>query len=353
MADNNDIASFKLTYSNYTNGKEKNKDFTIKNNDDVMASNLIFNDKDANWYNKCNRYGWIDVHNHDRVVREYLFFTKPDLCIFNNSPPCLGNLNSSIQYNDTIRDMAARMPYAIAQLQKSVYNSNKIFVPFMYIFTNAAASKLDLPGITAESQECTPNIYGTSIQYRSHSYKSDNGYDFSLTFNDTAYLEIYNIVKCYDEYMRMAKLGEIEFSQNYKDNYIKNHIIPEYFSIYKFLVGSDGETILYYAKLTGCYFTDVPRADLSDPAEILKYSISFHAEFVEDMNPEIITEFNMVTKGTSGRYLSVFSPTLGAVNNRWSSGPKIISHTANDGSNYSKRIARRGVNHDYYLKWLE
>lgn len=341
--------------NNYTFGYNDtsiggNKIMSVDLKDD-LNSNVIFNKTDSNWYNKCNRYGWIDLYNHDKITKEFLFFTKPDCYIFSGT-----TINSALaggsKDNSVIAETAARMPKVLGQLQYSVKDPDGKTNPFMFLLTNSVASKLDLPGISSESQESTKNIMGTAIQYRSHSLKSDNGYDFSLSFKDTAYLEVYTLAKCYDEYMRMTRLGEVEYSDIYRDKYILNRIIPEQFSIYKFLIGSDGETILYYAKLTGCYFTDVPRSDFGDPGDELKYSLSFHAQFVEDMNPQILSEFARVANAGKGNYLPIYNENNGGVNNLWARYPKIIKAAAND-SKYGKRVTRRGVNYDYFLKWIQ
>ena len=44
----------------------------------------------------------------------------------------------------------------------------------MDLLSNTVTSKMDLPALTSESQETTNNIFGTNIQHRSHSIKSDN-----------------------------------------------------------------------------------------------------------------------------------------------------------------------------------
>lgn len=327
------------------NGKIK----SLVKDTDVLGSNLFFPDtinNDTTWYNKVNRYGWINPYNHDRVIREYLFFTKPDLYLFDGSTANVNNLVSGVKDNSVIYEAASRMPKVLTQLQYSITDPDGKFNPFMYLLTNAVKSKLDLPGISADSNSSTENIMGTNIHYRSHSLKSDNGYDFSLSFTDTAYLEIYTLAKCYDEYMRLIKLGEAEP----KEIYITNRIIPEQFSIYKFLVGSDGETILYYAKLTGCYFTDVPRSDLSDPGEEIKFSLSFHAQFVEDMNPQILKEFDIISNRGGNNFMSVFNGEN--VNNQWAKYPRVIRANKTDPI-YGKRVARRGVEYDYFLKWIK
>lgn len=312
------------------------------------GANLIFSEPSIEWYNKCNRYGYIDPYHNDTITREFLFFTKPDLNIFKDNT--CSSLVDGVNTNPVLSEVKGRMPDVLRQLQISVPNSDGSTNPFMFLLTNAVASKLDLPGISADAQDSTVNIMGTSIQYRGHSLKSDNGYDFSLSFKDTAYLEVYSLAKCYDEYMRLIKLGEA----SPKKEYIEARIIPEQFSIYKFLVGSDGETIIYYAKLTGCYFTDVPRTDMGDPGnEGFKYSLSFHAQFVEDMSPYILSDFNRVVNKYCEKtnYLPVFNEDS-VINNNWAKYPKIIRA---DVSNpvYGKRVARRGVNYDYFLKWVK
>ena len=331
-------------------GGKKNISFGGKN---IMASNLLFTQNDADWYNKCNRYGWINPFEHDKVTREFLFFTKPDCYIFTSNTTDSSKLAGGVKNNSVIAEVAKRMPKVLGQLQYSVKDPDGKINPFMYLLTNAVNSKLDLPSISAESQESTKNIMGTSIQYRSHSLKSDNGYDFSLSFSDTAYLEVYNLAKCYDEYMRMVKLGEVVFSDTYESKYILNRVIPEQFSIYKFLIGSDGETILYYAKLTGCYFVDVPRSDFGDPGDEFKYSLSFHAQHVEDSNPQILKEFSLIANNKSTNYMTVYDEKTGMVNNLWARYPKIIKAYNTDKTLYGKRVARRGVKYDYFLKWIQ
>lgn len=340
----------KLIYSDTDIGGTKSLSINMKK---TLASNGIFTRTDANWYNKCNRYGWINPFDQDRVVKEFLFFTKPDCYIFSGSTINSG-LTSGVKNNSIMAEAAARMPKVLGQLQLSVADPDgKRDNPFMFLLTNSVASKLDLPTINSESQESTKNIIGTGIQYRSHSLKSDNGYDFSLSFKDTAYLEVYTLAKCYDEYMRMVRLGEVEYNTIYREKYILNRIVPEQFSIYKFLIGSDGETILYYAKLTGCYFTDVPRSEFGDPGDEFKYSLSFHAQFVEDMNPQILKEFSLISHH-SGKHMPVYDNEIAGINNLWARYPVIIK-ASNDATNsiYNKRVTRRGVKYDYFLKWVQ
>jgi hypothetical protein len=321
-----------------------NRIVRIENTDEILAANLFFEHTSAKWYDKFNRFGWIDPFDTDQVVKEFLFFTKPDLNLYSSSSHTGAQLIPELQTIPFFKDADARHRNALMQLQSSVHDGYDRYNPFMCLLSNAVQSKLDLPNISADSQESTSNIMGTSIQYRGHSLKSDNGYDFTLSVMDTAYLEIYTMVKAYDEYMRLLKMGTVEP----QENYILNRIIPEQFSVYKFLVGSDGETILFYAKLTGCYFTDVPRSDFGDPPDNgFKYSLSFHAQFVEDNNPLIITEFNKITPANIGdTYADTYNATIGAVDNSWVSFPVI--ETVSD-----LRSERRQVAYDHRMRWVK
>lgn len=342
-----------LSYEIGEDGKYKS--FEFKNLNKTLAANGIFNKYKSRPYNEISRFGYLPIHETESVTREYLFFTKPDLNIFGDGSGMdfdyAVSLNSKLQAIPFFVETNTRNGNALRQLQYSVKDTRSAKNPFMYLLSNNVTSKLDLPGISAESKESTANIMGTSIQYRGHSYKSDNGYDFSLSFRDTKYLEIYTLLKAYDEYMRLLKTGEIAPMKKY----IENRIISEQFSIYKFLVGEDGETILYFAKLTGCYFTDVPRGDMSDPGnEGFKFSVSFHAQFVEDSNPMIINEFNRITPGNDllndGKVAKVYDNVNNVVDNTWVRWPKIEYVTNNT---YDKRVSDRGTKYDYRLKWIE
>lgn len=335
----------------YTNDVNVTKNFEFTNLDKTLAANRLFPKDKAISYNKVSRHGYIPVFETEQVTKEYLFFTKPDLNIFGDGTGGIikytaATLNPSLQCVPFFVEANERNTDALRQLQYSVSDIYGYQNPFMYFLTNHVTSKLDLPSISAESRESTSNIMGTSIQYRGHSHKSDNGYDFTLSFTDTAYLELYTLVKAYDEYMRLLKTGETRLAPIEK--YITSRILSEQFSIYKFLVGEDGETILFYAKLTGCYFTDVPRSDMSDPGnDGFKYSLSFHAQFVEDSNPLILNEFNRITKGGTN-YVNTYDYKNNVVDNSWVRWPKIV--IADKGTD--PQVKRRGTNYDYRLKWV-
>ena len=82
-------------YEDKENSAEININIAINNNikfhdnnyfTKALNSNLLFSREDIEWYTKFNRYGYLDPFNNRTANREYLFFTKPDLRIFDNIP---------------------------------------------------------------------------------------------------------------------------------------------------------------------------------------------------------------------------------------------------------------------------
>lgn len=351
--------------------KDKNGDtITIKASDmnDTLNNSLLFGRENIDWYNKFIPFGYLDPYITYTPHRQYLFFTKPDLNIFGSGGDAgyieAGHdqrtdyasltMNPALKQYPIFREAEDKYKPILTQLQYSVKGSNNMFNPFMCILSNACTSKLDLPGISAEVNESTTNMLGTGIQYRSHSYKSDNGYDFTLSFTDTKYLEIYMLAKLYDEYMRLQKMGKVAP----KKSHITNKILSDQFSIYKFIVGEDGETILFFAKITGVFITDVPRSDMGDPGDDgFKYSLSFHGQFPSDVNPIYINEFNALSKyymnlnDSEGKYMKLYNKNVGYVNNKWCSLPYIETVGIDD-----LRVAQQKRDgfgdYAYRLKWI-
>ena len=321
------------------------KNIPINDIKDTLASNAIFSKDDIRLYDRFNRYGFIDFYRHEGVLKEFAFFTKPDLFIIAQ----YGGLRIDLANIPFFKDSFNRYTNSIYQLQNTNI-PNKFKTPFMNIFTNTINSKIDIPDISSDSTQTTGNIMGIDMSIRGHSYKSDNGGDFNVSIVDTSYLEVYHVLKIYDEYMRLLKLGEISPFKKY----IVNNIVSDQFSVYKFLIAEDGETIKYFCKFTGCYFNNVPRGDFSDPSDFGKFSVSVHYQDISDSNPIILNDFNRTVKSYSkfniNKPLNVYNNKVAGINNEWAKVPYVVA--SND--KRSERRAPYGANRyfDYRLKWF-
>lgn len=337
----------------------------------ILKSNGIYDKSEIECYNKFNRFGCLDPYNRLGITKEYLFFVKPDLHIWE---PGTTILNPQLVSNQYFVDLTERYPHVVQSLQRSAGGDSSVTrCPFMTILSNTVKNTLDLEDINAEDIETSPNMFGTKIMYRKHTWSEDENKDFSLEFEDTRYLEIYNLVKAYDEYNRMAAQGKVDAPNlnsapisgsgyNYNE-YIQNRELYDTFGIYKFIVDEDYETIIYYAYLCGVYFKNVPRGSFSDitQGDPLKYTLQFHTFTIEDNNPMILTDFNSLIadsygNGTSESILTNTSPLpiydeeKGRVNGDWATCPW-ITRTYKDKTQPKAWNGIDGMAYNYKLTW--
>lgn len=318
-------------------------DSDIKN---LIRSNGIYDKYDMKWYSMFSRFGIIDPYNALLSTKEYIFITKPDLCILNNA--ATGEVSPLLASNPFFVDAVLRYPHVAAQLQSSYKENDAEYTPFMTMLSNTLTSTLDLPGISADVIETAANIMGTKISYRGTSYKSDIDHDFTLEFEDTKYLDIYMLFKMYDEYEKLKWNGNINLSQlDHWKQYIINKVLHDQVSIYKFIVADDGYRIIYWAKLTGCFPTSVPREAFSDTGNgsPQKISVSWKCHFVRDMDPVIINQFNkLVEKRARGtKDLPIFDMNSHTIDSRWAYTPFVSIREIND--------PKTGRRREYFLRW--
>lgn len=302
----------------------------------LLKSNGIYKRSDIDWLNKFNRFGCIDPYNTVLgPVREYVFFTRPDLHIFKDATPSI--LNPEIGNMAYFVDLMQRgYGPVLQQLQYSCNSSS----PFMNILSNTKASNLDLPGMNASDTETSANLYGTRIFYREDAYSGDENFDFSIDFEDSKYLEVYTIFKAYELYQQKKAVGSITPPS---DSYIINKVLHDQISIYKFLVGEDGETLIHWSKLYGCYPKSVPRDSFSEiPMDgHLKYSIQWKASFVEDMEPNILDDFNKLTSGIGGAELPIYDIDIHGVSGEWATIPYITQSPPALGKYHTNKLKWR------------
>ena len=309
---------------------------------ELIMANGIYDRFNMDWYNKFSRFGIIDPYNAVINAKEYIFVTKPDLCLL------AGNGPSPILSNNTFFvDAIQRYRNVARQLQ---YSASRSDGPFMAILSNSVSSTLDLPGLSSEMIESAGNIYSTTIGYRGTSEKSDQDFDFNLEFEDTKYLDVYMLFKMCDEYEKLKWSGDLDFTKAHSNawtNYIINKVLHDQVTIYKFIVGEDGYRIIYFARIVGCVPTSVPRDAFSDMSDttVQKITVGWHGHFVRDMDPLIISQFNqIVSNRASGRSdLPLFNMSTHTMDGRWASTPYIDIQFVND--------TKHGNHREYFLRW--
>lgn len=318
--------------------------FNTKSSDvkGIMMANGIYDRYDMDWYKKFTRFGIIDPHNALTTTREYVFITKPDLCLMNNN----GSIHTLLKNNPFFNDAILRYNQVARQLQSSISSSDG---PFMAMLSNSLTSSLDLPSLNADTIESAGNTMGTRMTYRGTSYKSDENFNFSLEFEDTRHLDIYMLFKMWDEYEKLKWNGALRFNNSDSQrwvNYVVNKVLHDQVSMYKIVVDQDGSRIVYWARLTGCVPTTVPRDAFGDMSgsDVQKLTINWNSHFVRDMDPVILTHFNILVRNrANGKAdLPLYDVNNHHMDGRWSSIPYIEARTVTN---------THQTGYEYFLKW--
>ena len=293
----------------------------------VSHASGLFHRNEINLFNKRYRYGIINPYETLSNCKEYLFFTKPDLNIFPRDDDTGTPSKELHPYLQTqpfwLYEMNEKHYNVIKALQLSLNTKN----PFNHLLENMVQTNLDSPSITAEMIDTPNNSFGVGYTYRGSSEASDDSFDFSLEFKDTKDLPIYHFFKAYEDYETLKHHGKLT-PYIY---YIKNKILYDQYSIYKFLIDlDDGETIIYYSKYFGVKSKTLPRDVFSNTTfdNGLSYSIDFNAAFFDDMKPWIIKDFNQISKSYYDSLPYLIEPwnnVLERVDNRPAQAAYIVS----------------------------
>ena len=278
--------------------------------DKLMRSNGIYSKGDLDWNNTFYRFPRNDPYNFLGPTKEYVFFTKPDLHIFSSNDTSV--LNSELENIPIFVDMMNR-GYNKTVLRDLQYSSDTS-TPFIRLLSNAKSSNIELSPINVDDTETASNMYGTKMFYRKASDRSDEEADFSIEFSDSKWLEVYLWFKLFDIYEQRKYEGKITPPRQW---YIEHKVLHDQMTIFKFIVGEDGETIVHYSRKQGCYPKSVPREAFSDPSSDggLRFSTQWKCTFQDDSDPIILAHFNKLSQSISaqGELVPLWDSTISGI----------------------------------------
>lgn len=349
--------SISQSQSEFRNALDFDRDLTldIMNASNIFSSEQIHSDR----FNKFARYGIIDIYNENMGTREYLFFSKPDLHIFNVNKPM--ELYEPLKQVPFFANAVKQYPESLLSLQQtfndtrssSYANGFNIRNKFIPLLSNHVSSTLDLPTISATETQNNANLYQIGTSYRDGSEISDCSYEFSLEFKEDKYLDVYMFFKAYDEYFRQKYQREIRPT---KISYIDNRINSDQFSVWK-IITNEANGIVFYAKSTAINPISVPRDVMSNLETPIRISVNFKGQFIGDMNPIHLNELNHLTELTLGKTsdemieyvhsngLHLYNKNNWVPNTEWGSCPYIIKS--------GKRVDATEKEGDFYrLIWI-
>lgn len=298
----------------------------------TLRGNGIYQRSDLTDFDSFYIFPRMDPYKALGITKEYVFFTKPDLHIFKGYDS--GTLNTEIANMPFFRDLMAR-GYGKTVLRDLQYSIDKSS-PFVKLLSNYKVSNLDLTSIGVDDVETGSNIYGTKTFYRKASDHSDEECDFSIEFKDNKYLDCYLWFKVFDMYEQKKYQGKISPPS---DDYIRNKILHDQISIFKFIVGDDDQTIIHYSAIYGCYPKTTPRDSFSDmPSDgNLRFTVQWKGTFQQDMDPMIIKHFNNIAQTSSGyssssTAMSLYDQDIGCVTGESAKIPQIAIESVSNSS---------------------
>lgn len=255
----------------------------------ILQAEGLFARADIHDTTKFITHKYLDPFNRVGQTFEFVFFTVPDLFIRYSS--------------DTLADWCAGDPMFTLGLQshKAVLDNLQYSLskyPLSPILYNHRQSNLELPDLDGSDEETAENMWGSKMYYRRSSIQSQNNFDFTMEFLDNRYLDTYMFFRLYDAYEERKAYGLVDLSSSSTyQRYIFDKILHDQMAVYKFVTLDDMSTLIYWAKLYGVYPKNVPRSAFSDMPQDgnFKFSVSFKANYVEDMDINILNDFNLLS----------------------------------------------------------
>lgn len=259
-------------------------------------------------YNNLMKFtGYYDNRYVDPFVTGYafIFVTKPSLFI---DPEKNGGQtqHGALAYENMERD-----PYFTQFLTTEALNSMDVDIVKLLSYNPKYRKTNFLPILTNRFK----NIQGGNIQIKpTQEFMTKKGYHIPLPNNiddsalpgtlaisipETSNLDITKMMGLWVNYMQNVSEGIF----NPNPDCVKNGVLDYMSSIYYFVLNPDGKTIKYWVKYTGCYPLEIPSSSLQytrGSSENVELNLNFQYTLKEEMNPDILKEFNLISLNFAG-----------------------------------------------------
>ena len=303
---------------------------TAKNN--LNIGNIDPNTIKSNTLTKFNRFKIAYPEETLTKTFAYVFFTRPDLNLFSDKNTLLPKVSNDPFYYYMFRNNKD----LLLSLTGRTFSYSHDFNPFL---SNKAES-FELKDTYIDTEDYGETFTGWKIKYGKNTVKSNTADNFSITYKDD---NNYNILKIHTAWVEyISKVYRGEFSPA-RENII-NRTIDYACSVYYFLCGADGETILFWTKYTGVFPTTIPSSQSSWNGGVGKapeYSINYEYSWKEDMMPTTLAEFNKNSeKEASTQYAKIYDYNLGSTGKTFVGSPFVetIDDTHNNSYIYKLRF---------------
>lgn len=287
------------------------------------ANILVPKELDRTRFTKFAKTPILDPWHNASFVREYTFFTKPDLHIFTSDRV----LNPALEDSEYFPTAIETHPESMRALQQTYVTPGNAW---NYLLSNYSSSSIDMPGLASETTLGNQNLYGINTWYQDSSRAQEYNFDFSVEFMDTSFLDVYSFFAGYTEYKNLQYDKDI---MPVKASYIGGRNRYKSFSIYKLLV-DETDRIIYFGKHIGVEPLNRPSdtIDSLDGSAPVRFTVNFKSFHSIEMKPVILTEINLLSKraGFKGDLIPYYDRSISAASKEWGAVPWIIESTYNN-----------------------
>lgn len=266
--------------------------------------------------NKFNRFLTAFPDTELSKTFAHVFFTRPDLNLYKDNG---AGLLDRVDNDPYFYYLNRNSPELLKSLTSNFSNKHS-FNPYL---SNRAGS-FELKDEYIDTNEYGETFTGWKIKYGKHNNKSKTADSFSITYTDDSNCNVLKIHKAWVDYISKVYRGE--FSPNSRN--VRSRTIDYASSVYYFLCGPDGETLLFWTKYTGVFPTTIPANGLAwskgNVTKLPEYSINYEYSWKEDMVPTTLAEFNINSaKQSSYQYAKIFEPEIASTGKTFVNAPFI------------------------------
>ena len=244
-------------------------------------------------YSLINRYRARSVDDYAQVPMYYLFFTAPSLNLGANTLKVM-NFAHYLSEDKMGKKLILSLSCNTGSSRGETPAEGK--QKLMKLLTNCCEGFSP-----SDTSTGTVNVGETRFRHKqtyvAEDADSTGSGSFSVEYMEKPGLPVVKLHKLWYDYMQAIRKGMIK-----PFDYIREHRLLDYqVAAYYFALAPDGVSIEYWAKYTGVMPTAVPYSAFAGKpggGEPVKVTIPYSFVYKEDMEPDILADFNDSVTGT-------------------------------------------------------
>ena len=296
-----------------------------------------YQELEQKYYTSFNRYG-IDYPDYT-LSKSFckVFFTRPDLNFTNGNRVFNDNIKND-PYFKYIMNINPNILLSLTN-EGTPGCSHKF-----NMWLSQQASSMEISDEVIKTEDVGENFVGYKAVYGKNNHESISAGTFSVSYTDSQNLTIYNMHKAWVEYISQVFKGQLSPKEQYKGtkSNILSRVIDYACACYYFVLGPDGETILFGHKYYGVFPTNTPASSLSWSKGSMiskpEMNVTYAYWFREPISMLNMAEFNKVS-GTTRGYMPTYNSRVGQSSDVWTGPPFITVETINGRQVYKLRYS--------------